>query len=256
MRALATGLSETRNNQQQETLIKDAPLSKEGMIQAFRFSEFLYKRRLEKSLDKIKKVTCDIEWNIEQMNGLLKKATENSIKEAVISTQEIQEKCTKILNIVEYKQDSGGGLSDMMNNKYEQIKNDKELIPNELSDLINNDDNCVIVCSNLRRAISTACIATKDRLFRNDRKERLIRKDSAKNGQDTQQFTPEKVYILSCLQELGQNYDTMPSSANAAPKLSSAEREADVLDLTTKLRLRQIYEKRLDSTYNLGDQSK
>merc|ERR1712150_72502 len=112
------------------------------------------------------------------------------------------------------------------------FSNDKKIDIPSLCDIINHDfENCTIVCSNLRRAISTACISVAARLEPNPN---------------------ERIEILSCLQELGTNYDTIPSTEKSEkPKLSRPERKASVLD--GKL-LDNVYNKRLGERWNLGDQ--
>jgi len=74
------------------------------------------------------------------------------------------------------------------------------------------DGSAVVVASNLRRAVSTASIGLAGRLQR----------------------TREKVHILSCLQEISTNVDTVSlAKAKTAPALSSAELEAlRALDVT------------------------
>jgi len=99
-------------------------------------------------------------------------------------------------------------------------------------DLLNgNKAKCGIVVSNLRRAMSTACICLNDRLERRPY---------------------EKIQILGCLQEIGLNADTRPllSTKDHKPILSKLEKTTPLL---RGVSMEQIYAERLSTKYYKGD---
>jgi len=84
----------------------------------------------------------------------------------------------------------------------------------------------IIVCSNLRRCISTACVAFSDRLRR----------------------TEESIKILPCLQEISTNPDTISiTPPHTAPQPSWLEKGLSEYDLE------RFYAKHIDTTENTGN---
>lgn len=87
-------------------------------------------------------------------------------------------------------------------------------------------DRSILVASNLRRAISTCCAALKDRLDASD----------------------ESVYLLSCLQEISPNPDTLAITPAGEPPQPSW-----IDDENRGLGLRDIYATKINAEYHLGN---
>eukprot|EP01084_Bolivina_argentea_P257347 433568_1 len=89
-----------------------------------------------------------------------------------------------------------------------------------------------IVCSNLRRAISTCVLSLWNRLCLNNN---------------------EKIYILSCLQEIGINVDTHTfHSPHVVPQVSNFEKISKNLNFE---KLNEFYSTRIETIYNYGTKS-
>ena len=79
-----------------------------------------------------------------------------------------------------------------------------------LDEMVDSGEESMVVCSNLRRAISTAIISLWDRFHLNQK---------------------EKLHILPCLQEVGMNVDTRTPNVEAqTPELSSFEIDSKKLN--------------------------
>lgn len=111
-----------------------------------------------------------------------------------------------------------------------QIPMNAEYVINVLN---GNEQKCGIVVSNLRRAMSTACICLRDRLERRPY---------------------EKIQILGCLQEIGMNADTrtMLFTKDNKPSLAKTEKTSPLLK---DVDMKQLYAERLSTKYYKGDAS-
>ena len=130
-----------------------------------------------------------------------------------------------------------GSISKNNNNKRYMQQIAEPHIPMNAKYVVNllngNEQKCGIVVSNLRRAMSTACICLRDRL---------------------QRRPYEKIQILGCLQEMGMNSDTRPLlvSKDNKPTLSKKEKTSPLLK---GVNMEQLYEERLSTKYYKGDAS-
>lgn len=221
VKALGSGFREQRKEDHSDTKILDAPLSREGMRQAKAVANFLKLQRIEDAFRCVNHVKTDLEEDLDLALHLLSKKTPGSIADG----------CRKVQRAIEQLHQ----LGENQRMPTVSISNDEPLDTHTICDIINHDlKNCIVVASNLRRAISTACISLEDRLEANPK---------------------EKIYILSCLQELGSNYDTIPSVRRGRqPEPSERERRCSVLGKSSVSNIQSVYDSRLNMDFDEGNQ--
>lgn len=245
----------------EDSIYVDTPLSPKGMKQAYNLSLFLkhhqqlrdqqkllYLKQHQSIASPIKdawralqqyKLEFEQKQREQQKND--NNNTTNKGKQFSSLCDDALESLTKAMQSVEHLMANAKPRDPNTSNHTEDIDNLKDEnnnyynVPMDISSimdiLIGKNVKSRIVCSNLRRAISTCVLSLWHRL----------------------RFTTEKIYILSCLQEIGVNVDTHTHTAQfQVPQVSNFEMMSENLDSKT---LNDFYSTRIETIYNYGSKS-
>ena len=243
----------------EDSIYVDTPLSTKGMKQSYNLSLFLkhhQQLRDQQKLSYLKQhqlIASPIKdaWRALQQYKLefhQQQKQQPKQKEFSILCDDALSSLTKAMQSVEYlmanakPRDPSSSSTSSSSSSYNDIDNNLKdendnyyNVPMDISSimdiLIGKNVPSKIVCSNLRRAISTCVLSLWHRL----------------------KFTTEKIYILSCLQEIGVNVDTHTHTEKfQVPQVSNVEMMSKNLD--TKA-LNDFYSNRIETKYNNGTKS-
>eukprot|EP01083_Nonionella_stella_P099426 279569_1 len=212
----------------EDSIYVDTPLSPKGMKQAYNLSSFLKHHEELRDEQKLlylqqhQTISSSIKdaWRALQQFKLEQQLQHSLCDDALLSL-------TKAMKSVESLMANAKPLDpeDYIINHDVPID-----IASILDILIGKNMKSIIVCSNLRRAISTCVLSLWNRLRSN---------------------TTEKIYILSCLQEIGINPDTHTHTSQfQVPHVSNFEMMHEHLDAKA---LNDFYSKRIETVYNYGN---
>ena len=216
----------------EDSLYVDTPLSPKGMKQAYNLSLFLKHHQQQRDEEKLIYLKQH-----QTINSSIKdawRALQQHKMERIESKQSYNKLCDDALSSLTEAMQSVESLManakplDPQHNKLDH-NNVPINIQSILDILIGKNIPSKIVCSNLRRAISTTVLSLWNRL----------------------RFSTEKIYILSCLQEIGINVDTHTQTEQfQVPQVSNFEMMTENLDAKA---LNDFYSKRIETIYNYGD---
>ena len=245
----------------EDSTIVDTPLSSKGLRQAYNLSKYLRHHNSLRQQQKLKYLSKhqSIISPIKDAYRIMKKYNKtfhvngahipNELNITVNKLEIAMKKIEKLMANALPKDPNDINIIDNIDDDNIMDTNDEDINTNNVDNntikLRGNNDNpmniqqildiicgknekSIIVASNLRRAISTCVISLWPRL----------------------KFSNEKVYLLSCLQEIGINVDTQTATEQfTVPTLSTFEKNFDNLDSKS---LQAFYQNRLETLYNFG----